>query len=394
MLQKLVSHSPDLSQLCADGYDIIVGPSNHLLTRDVPYLNSAKQVKRGIIVCDLDVAGDATVPPKTHVAFFVGDYPCGIDGAPLPGVSVNANQALGEGLRPNHQMSRKPTIDGSYRDFYHKIATYCEIVASPAQTVDPTVTPRTYPVVVPTNGESPFNYLDTAATKAGIVVANSKLEAEKVAIIGLGGTGSYVLDLVAKTPVQEIHLFDHDGFLNHNAFRCPGAASLDDLVQKFQKVHYLSGMYSRMRKYIVPHDCYLDSANVDLLNGISFVFICIDKGACKRPVIEWLQAAGILFIDVGMGVQLGDDNSLAGILTVTTSTSNKHDHVASRIALSDGVGENEYSRNVHIADLNALNAALAVIKWKKVRGYYRDLGKEHSSAYTIDVNEITNGDTL
>jgi len=48
-----------------------------------------------------------------------------------------------------------------------------------------------------------------------------RLELEKVAIIGLGGTGSYILDLVAKTPVKEIHLFDADALLNHNAFRHP-----------------------------------------------------------------------------------------------------------------------------------------------------------------------------
>ena len=59
-----------------------------------------------------------------------------------------------------------------------------------------------------------------------------KLMNHKVAIIGLGGTGSYILDMLAKTPVSEIHLFDGDDFLTHNAFRSPGAASLDDLSKK------------------------------------------------------------------------------------------------------------------------------------------------------------------
>ena len=68
----------------------------------------------------------------------------------------------------------------------------------------------TYPVVVPDDGESLFNYVDTAATKAGLVVANGKLENGKIAIVGVGGTGSYVLDFVAKTPVAEIHIFDRD----------------------------------------------------------------------------------------------------------------------------------------------------------------------------------------
>ena len=50
-----------------------------------------------------------------------------------------------------------------------------------------------------------------------------KLSLKNVAIVGLGGTGSYVLDLVAKTPVRQIHLDDGDMFLQHNAFGSPSA---------------------------------------------------------------------------------------------------------------------------------------------------------------------------
>jgi hypothetical protein len=52
----------------------------------------------------------------------------------------------------------------------------------------------------------------------------------------------------------------------------------------------------------------------------------------------------------------------------------------------------DYSQNIQIADLNSLNAALAVIKWKKLLGFYRDLEHEHFSTYTIDGNLVTNED--
>lgn len=55
-----------------------------------------------------------------------------------------------------------------------------------------------------------FCYPDTATTRAGIGAATAKLMTERVAIIGLGGTGSYILDLLAKVPIGEIHLFDPD----------------------------------------------------------------------------------------------------------------------------------------------------------------------------------------
>jgi hypothetical protein len=396
MSQKLVSLNPDLSRLRADGLDVSVGKSKHLLIRDVPYVNSAKEVKHGIIASVLDLAGETTIPPESHVVFFVGEAPCDEHGSPLPGVSQNTNHPLGEGMIPNHQISRVPKTGpnpGKYSDYHQKIKTLVAIICSPAQAIDPTANPFTHPVVVPDEeDESVFNYLDTAATKAGIVVANRKLEGPKIAIVGAGATGGYVLDFVAKTPVAEIHLFDRDMFLNHNAFRCPGAPSLDELSKKQQKVDYLAAIYSRMRKKIVPHDCFIDETTVEQLKGMNFVFICIDKGTGKRLIVERLEEWGIPFIDVGMGIQLGEDNTLGGIVTVTTSTANKRDHFRGRTAFSDGEAANEYSQNVQIAELNALNAALAVIKWKKLCGYFDDVTKEHYCAYTIRSNQLISED--
>ncbi len=39
-----------------------------------------------------------------------------------------------------------------------------------------------------------------------------------------------------------------------------------------------------------------------------------------------------------------------------------------------------------------LNAALAVMKWKKLRGFYRDLENEHHSTFTTDGNMLLNED--
>jgi hypothetical protein len=93
-----------------------------------------------------------------------------------------------------------------------------------------------------------------------------------------------------------------------------------------------------------------------------------------------------------MGIQLGENNSLGGILTVTTSVESKRSHVGNRIAFSDGEAENEYSQNVQISELSALNAALAVIKWKKHCGYFDDVTKEHYCAYTLRSNQLISED--
>ncbi|QEL16821.1 hypothetical protein PX52LOC_03794 [Limnoglobus roseus] len=97
-------------------------------------------------------------------------------------------------------------------------------------------------------------------------------------------------------------------------------------------------------------------------------------------------------IDSGMGLELVD-GSLGGMLRVTASTPGMRGHVhGGRISFAGGGVNDIYSSNIQVADLNALNATLAVIKWKKLRGFYRDLEREHHCTYTTDGNQLENGD--
>jgi len=138
-----------------------------------------------------------------------------------------------------------------------------------------------------------------------------------------------VLDLVAKTPVREIHIFDGDVFSQHNAFRSPGAASIDELRARALKVDYFKEKYSRMHRGIIPHPYHVDGSRAEELRGIEFVFLCLDGGSYRQVLIENLEKFGTAFIDVGMGVEQVD-GSLGGIVRVTTSTAEKRDHVAAR----------------------------------------------------------------
>ena len=106
-----------------------------------------------------------------------------------------------------------------------------------------------------------------------------------IAGLGKGGTGAYVLDLIAKTPAGEIHIFDFDRFFTHNAFRTPGAPSLEALREGLTKVEYLHARYSNMHRRIIPHEVALSESNVSELEGFDFVFMCIDDGAAKAPVV-------------------------------------------------------------------------------------------------------------
>jgi hypothetical protein len=287
--------------------------------------------------------------------------------------------------------SSKPS--GGYKDYYEKMATYAAIVSGPAKSIDPTLTEKGFRVIESNDDVSVFKYLDTSSSRAGIVSVSRKLELDNVAIVGLGGTGSFVLDLIAKTPVKKIHLFDGDQFSQHNAFRSPGAASVEELRTKSKKVVYFQQQYSKMRQGVIAHDYYIDATNIDELRSMDFVFICLDNGAARKFLVEKLDEFDLSFIDVGMGVQQVDE-ALIGILRVTSSTSKKREHLKVKVPFSTDNDNNDYSRNIQLADLNALNAALAVIKWKKLLGFYLDLENEYHSMYTLDGNMLTNEDQL
>ena len=392
MSQRPISRSADLKKLRDEGYDLEIR-SGCLLVKDVPYVNSRKEVGRGILTMKLVLAGDETSCPDDHVAYFAGDHPCNEDGIEIAQIKhVSGERSLAEGVVIQHSFSAKPKPLDSYPDYYAKVTTYVAILSGPAWRIDSTTTAKTFPLIESEkDDEEPFNYIDTASSRSEIVAVTNKLALKRIAIVGLGGTGSYVLDMVAKTPVGEIHLYDGDTFLQHNAFRSPGAPSVDDLRAKQPKTTYFKNLYGKMHRGIVDHPVYVDAGNIEELCSLSFVFLCLDKGSAKKVIVEKLEEFKIPFTDVGMGIQL-NDQALGGIVRITTSTANMRDHFRDRVSFGETAGDNEYDRNIQIADLNALNASLAIIKWKKLFGFYRDLKSEHHSQFSIDGNLLLNED--
>lgn len=395
MSPKQTSLSPDLKRLRDEGYNLEIRAA-YLLVKDVPYVTPKKEVKRGVLVSKLTLAGDVTARPDDHQVQFVGEHPCRHDGSPMTELVNQAVDAkLDEGLVAKFSFSQKPPR-GYYENYHEKMATYAAILTGHADVLEPGVTARVYRAEEPDpDDDSPFNYLDTASSRAEINTVTRKLKLDRVAIVGLGGTGSYVLDLVAKTPVKEIHIYDGDVYSTHNAFRSPSAPSIEELREQPKKVAYFKLMYAKMHRSIVAHDKHIDASNVDELRAMKFVFLCMDQGEAKRAIVQRLEEFGIAFVDVGMGVYLKND-MLGGILRVTTSTPQQRNHVhdKGRIPLDGNDADNEYNKNIQIADLNSLNAALAVIKWKKLCGFYADNEREFFSTYTIDCNMLTSEDAV
>ena len=393
MPHQLKNHSPDLQRLVAEGYEI-EERSGYLVVRSIPYLSVNKAIRWGTIITDLDTSGGITAPPKSHTVYFIGEMPHSLEGHPVSlGKPTLKNRDLGHGLIVDFRFSLRPR-DRGYEDYYEKVTTYVSTISGPAQALHPSVTPQTFMVVEAPEKETVFRYWDTASSRAGIGLMTEKLErVGAVAIVGLGGTGSYILDLIAKTPVREIRLFDGDKFGSHNAFRSPGAPPLELLEKVPQKVDYFQSIYSEMRRNIVAYG-HVDESTVEHLKDVDFAFVSVDDEKGRKFVVEKLEEFGIPFIDVGMGVLIGEgdaEGSLMGQLRVSTSIDDSRDLVRPELPVADDEGgENLYDSNIQIAELNALNAVLAVIKWKKLLGFYYDAKREYSSLYHIDANHIIN----
>jgi len=377
-----------------DGYALEVDSEGVLLVKHVPYVTPARKVKQGTILFRLTTAGsiDDIVGFPDHTAFFVGETPCDDEGHPLTKIIVGSQHTqLTPRLAYDHYFSSKPGPAG-YPSMFAQVRQYVTILESYAQRLEPAATAKVGPRLAMT-GEpeavnGPFVYADTASVRAGIVMASAKFRHRRIAVVGVGGTGSYVLDQVAKTPVAEIHLYDDDVFFTHNAFRAPGAAALAELREMPLKVAYWQGRYSEMHRGIVAHPYRVTAANVEELHSCDFAFLCMDSGPHKLAIITALEEHGIAFVDCGIGVE-EVDGALRGTVRVTTSTPTKRDHVRRRISFAPPGNNNDYERNIQVADLNALNAVLAVTKWKKLCGFYHDFAHEHESAYTINSHSLT-----
>src|SRR5205085_8704176 len=130
---------------------------------------------------------------------------------------------------------------------------------------DPSVTAKMFPPTPTEENESVFRFLDSASSRAQISAITEKLKLGKVAIVGLGGTGSYILDLIAKTPIEQIHLYDRDTLYTHNAFRAPGAASLEELNDAPKKVEYFQSKYDPLRRNIIGPPGPVNETNIEAL---------------------------------------------------------------------------------------------------------------------------------
>lgn len=104
----------------------------------------------------------------------------------------------------------------------------------------------------------------------------------------------------AATPVREIRAFDPDLFHVHNTFRSP--ARLDESELGKPKADVYGGRYDNYRHGLKIGRKFIDSSSGGDFEGVTFAFVCVDKGSARAEIFDLLISRSILFIDVGMGL--------------------------------------------------------------------------------------------
>ena len=175
MSRRPISLSPDLKNLEDEGYELEIR-AQHLLVNHIPFRNAHGQVAYGTLVSGLELAGDVTVRPQDHRAWFVGGIPYGPDGRKLDRIINNESaEQLAPDLVSNCMFSTKPLDGQGYRDYHHKVVTHVSLISAAAKLLDESATATTFPVILDEDDDSVFTYIDTASSRAGITTATEKL---------------------------------------------------------------------------------------------------------------------------------------------------------------------------------------------------------------------------
>ena len=292
------------------------------------------------------------------------------DGTPI-GNYVNGNGKTWSNISIKRGAQGHPEPDETAHDLLHRYAKHVVGAVSAAGYSEPAA------LAMP----DPFHIPNTFEARAAIAPVQDRIRGQRIAIIGLGGTGAYLLDLIAKTPVSEIHLLDSDCVDWHTLKRAPGAPTAEEIelvrAGSLLKVDYYHSKYAAFRDGIHPHPVRVDSPSMfrELLSDhpIDYAFVCIDQltdGDSSRQdaVYRAVTEAGVPFIDSGVSITL-EECAVRGAVTTSAydAGSDAWKYAIPNARLNGGAPG---YRNVQLPEVNAAAAMFAVMEWRRRTGQY------------------------
>ena len=148
--------------------------------------------------------------------------------------------------------------------------------------------------------------------------AQRAFDTSVIAVVGLGGGGSHVVQQLAHLGVRHLHLFDADKAELSNLNRLVGA-SLSDVNTATPKVEISRRMIERIdpAAEVTVHESIWQSAASDL-RGCDIIVSCVDSFVARQDLEATARRYMIPIVDIGMDVFL----------------SGHHPHIAGQVILS------------------------------------------------------------
>ena len=215
---------------------------------------------------------------------------------------------------------------------------------------------------------------------------------ERVAIVGLGGVGVWIADLMCKTDVSEIHAWDDDIIEEKNIIRMPGAVNPNDWLSQ-PKARWFENTYGQIHGKVIGHKQRITGENAkEMSQNITFGFIAVDNDNGRQLACEAFHESGVPFIDVGMSLQRDEAGIVAGSIRVVTARP-YDDSWKLAIPKVDQTGQEIYGR-LELPDFGATAAARAVLAWRKARGQVEPAQAPKCSVYHIARDDTTIRDAM
>ncbi len=130
---------------------------------------------------------------------------------------------------------------------------------------------------------------------------NEKLQSLRVAVVGLGGTGSPTATMLARTGIGELIIIDGDALDKTNMNRVHGYTENDIGKKKAEALaHYINSLGLNVIVYPIPEYLGESSLSIDALSSADVVFGCTDDVQGRDYLNQAYSYYSQVLIDSGM----------------------------------------------------------------------------------------------
>ncbi|MCE5201540.1 MAG: HesA/MoeB/ThiF family protein [Synergistaceae bacterium] len=154
------------------------------------------------------------------------------------------------------------------------------------------------------NGICPSRYERSIGTLG--MEGQAKLLSSRAAVIGCGGLGGWIIEMLARAGVGEIVMIDGDVFddnnLNRQLMCCEESIGTPKAKAAEYRVRLVNGAVTPL-----PRIEYIDEKNgIEFLNGCSVAIDALDSNRGRREVFHVCRELGIPFVHGAIGGFFGE----------------------------------------------------------------------------------------